>query len=73
MATVPFPAEDGNFSPRHRVQTDSAAHAASYSLCMGVYFPGDKVWQGVKLTIYIHLMTRLRMRGDTPLLPQYGA
>jgi len=32
----------GNFSLRHRVQTGSAAHPASYSIGSGGSFPGGK-------------------------------
>jgi len=32
----------GNFCLRHRVQTDSGAHLASYPMVTGGSFPGDK-------------------------------
>jgi len=31
-----------NFVIRHRVQTGSGAHPASYPMCTGGSFPGDK-------------------------------
>jgi hypothetical protein len=34
--------EAGNFSPHHRVQTDSGAHPASYQMGAGGSFPGSK-------------------------------
>jgi hypothetical protein len=37
-----FPAGIGNFSLRHRVQTDSGAHPASYPMGTGGSSPGDK-------------------------------
>jgi hypothetical protein len=42
MIGVRFPAEAGNFSPRHRVQTASGAHPASYPMGAGGSFPGGK-------------------------------
>jgi hypothetical protein len=33
---VPFPAGAGNFSLRHRVQTGSGAHPASYLMGTGI-------------------------------------
>jgi hypothetical protein len=32
----------GIFSPQHHFQTGSEAHAASYPMDTGGYFPGDK-------------------------------
>jgi hypothetical protein len=42
MTGIRFPAGDGNFSLRHRVQTGSGAHSASYSMGTGGSFPGGK-------------------------------
>jgi hypothetical protein len=42
MIGVRFPAGAGNFSLRHRVQTGSGAHAASYAMGTGGSFPGSK-------------------------------
>jgi hypothetical protein len=39
---VRFPAEDGNFSLHHRVQTSSVAHPASYPMDTRGSFPGIK-------------------------------
>jgi hypothetical protein len=63
---VRFPAGAGNFSFHHRVQTGSGAHPAFYPIGTGGSFPG-----GVKLTTYLHLVPRSRMRGAIPPLPQY--
>jgi len=45
MIGFSFPAGAGNFSLRHRVQTGSRAHPASYSVDSGGSFPGLK-WPG---------------------------
>jgi hypothetical protein len=42
MIGVRFPAGEGNFSLRHRVQTGSGAHPASYPMGTGGSFPGGK-------------------------------
>jgi hypothetical protein len=39
---VLFQAGARNFSLRHRVQTGSWAHPASYTMITGGYFPGGK-------------------------------
>jgi hypothetical protein len=39
---VQFPAGAGNFSLRHRVQTGSGAHPASYPMGIGGLFLGSK-------------------------------
>jgi hypothetical protein len=39
---IRMPAEAGNFSLRHRVQTASGAHLPSYSMGTGGSFPGGK-------------------------------
>jgi hypothetical protein len=46
------------------VQTGSGAHPASYS--MG---PGGKAGGGMNVSIYLHLVPRLRMRGAIYSLP----
>jgi hypothetical protein len=38
-----FPVGEGTFPLRHRVQTDSGAHLASYLMGIGGSFPEDKV------------------------------
>jgi hypothetical protein len=40
---VRFPAEAGNFSLHHRVQTGSGAHPASYPMGTRGSFPGGNV------------------------------
>jgi len=35
-------AEAGIFSLRHRIQTDSGAHSATYPMSTGGFFPGSK-------------------------------
>jgi len=42
LSSVPGRDSDGNFSLRHRVQTGSGAHLASYPVGFGCYFPGGK-------------------------------
>jgi hypothetical protein len=42
MIGVRFSTGAGNFSLRHRVQTGSGAHPASYSIGTGGSFPGGK-------------------------------
>jgi hypothetical protein len=37
-----IPGRARDFSPVQRVQTSSGAHAASYPMGTGEYFPGDK-------------------------------
>jgi hypothetical protein len=50
------PAEAGNFSLRHHVQTGSGAHPASYPMCTGGSFP--RSGRGVKLITHPHLVPR---------------
>jgi len=45
MITVQLPAEAGNFSLRHHVQTGSGAHPTSYPMGTGDSFLGVK-WLG---------------------------
>jgi len=62
MTGVQLSVETGIFSPHHYAQTCSRAHASSYSVS-GALSPG------VKLTIHVHLVPRLGMRGAVlPLL-----
>jgi hypothetical protein len=56
----------GNFSLRHRVQTGSGAHPASYQMGTGGSFPGD--WSWPLTSIYYRGQG---MRGAIPPLPQY--
>lgn len=44
------------------------AHVASHAMSTGCSFLQGKSDLGVKIAIYIHLLPRLRMRGDVPLL-----
>jgi hypothetical protein len=62
----------GNFSLHHRVQTGSEAHPASYPVGTRGYFPGGKAAGGVKLTTYLHLVPRSRIREAILPLPQYA-
>jgi len=53
------------------MQTNSGAHTASYS--MGVSDPPrEQSGRGVKLTTHLHIVPRLRMSGDIPLLPLHA-
>ena len=47
------------------------AHPVVYSGRPRRSLPGDKTVGGVKLTIHIHLMVRLRMGGPIPSLPTH--
>jgi hypothetical protein len=47
----------GTFSPLHRVQTGSGAHPASYP--------------SLRLTIHLHVVLRLKIRGSLPPFPVY--
>jgi hypothetical protein len=64
------PVGAGNFSPHHRLQTDSGAHPAP------IHWVPEAIYLGfswvVKLTTNLHLMPRSRMRGAIPPLPQYA-
>jgi hypothetical protein len=61
---IPGRGKDVSFSIRHRFQTGSGTHPASYLLgAVG------KVIRGVKLTTHAHIASRLRMRGATSPLP----
>jgi hypothetical protein len=51
---------------RHRVQTGSGAHPASYRMGTRGPFPGGKA-----VTAHLHLVSRLKIRGIIHLLPQY--
>jgi hypothetical protein len=62
-----FPAGAGNFSLRHRVQTSSVIHSASYPMGTGGSYPRGCA----KLTNHLHIVLRLRMLGAIPPLPQY--
>jgi hypothetical protein len=53
------PGRGRDFSLRHRVQTDSGAHPASYPIRN----------KGVKLTTHLPLVPRLRIRGAVSPLP----
>jgi hypothetical protein len=60
---VRVPAETGNFSLHHRVQTGSGAHPASYP--MGIRGKAAAAWSWP----YLHLVPRSRMCGAIPSLP----
>jgi len=42
VSGVRFPADAGNFSAHHRIQTDFGAHPATYTMGTRGYFSGDK-------------------------------
>jgi hypothetical protein len=63
---VPSGAED--FSIHHRVQIGSGAHTACYPMGTRGSFPGIS-GRRVKLATRLHLVSRSRMRGDIPPLP----
>jgi hypothetical protein len=67
-SSVRFPAGAGNFSLHHRVQNDSGAHPAFYTM-------GTRGWEqsgrGVKLTTHLHLVPKSRMHGAILPLLQY--
>jgi len=70
MIGVRFPAGAGNFS-RHRVQTGSGAHPASYPRGSGGFFPGSKAagaWSWPLTSIQFRSQI---MRGAIPPLHQY--
>jgi hypothetical protein len=60
----------GCFCLRHRVQTSSGAHPASYPMGNLGFYPKGR-GRGVNLTIHLHLVPRLRMQGAISLFPQY--
>jgi hypothetical protein len=68
---VRVPAEAGNFSLHHRVQTGSEVQPASLQWIPGLFLRG---WSGrsVKLTTHLRLEPRSRMRGSIPPLPKYA-
>jgi hypothetical protein len=68
---VRFPAGAGNFSLHHRVQNGTGTHPASYPMGTRGSFPGGKAAGGVKLTTHLHIVSRSRLRGAIPPLPQY--
>jgi hypothetical protein len=68
---VRFPTGVGIFSLRHRIQTRSGTHPASYPMGTGGLFPRVQSGRGVKLTTHLHLVPRLRMREAIPPLPSY--
>jgi hypothetical protein len=59
-----------DFSLR-RVQTQSGAHPASYTVGTGGSFSGSKAARSVELTTHLHLVQRLRIGGAIHPLPQY--
>jgi hypothetical protein len=64
---VLIPAEARDFYLLQNVQTGSQDHPASTPSGTGV-LPGDG-GRGLQLTAHLHLVTRSRMSGATPLLP----
>jgi hypothetical protein len=65
---IRFPAEAGNFSIRHSVQTGSGAHLASYPTGIEGYFPGGKA--AVCETDYSFPSSAEVRNGAIPTLPR---
>jgi hypothetical protein len=64
-----IPGRDNNgFFFRHRVQTSSGAHPTFYPMGTGTLIPGANC-RGEKLTTHPPLVSRLRMHGVIPPLP----
>lgn len=61
-----IPSMGNDLSLLHYVQMSSRAHEATCPMGIRGPFPGS---QGLKLTIHIHLVLRLRMFGAVPTLP----
>lgn len=59
-----------DFSLPHNVQTASGAHTTSYSACTGILFP-EHIGRGLKLSIHLHPVPRLRISEAIPQLPLY--
>jgi hypothetical protein len=55
-----------------RVQNGSGAPPSLLSMGTGGSFPGGKAAGGVKLTTYLHVVPRSRMRGAISPLTQYA-
>jgi hypothetical protein len=66
---IQFPAVQ-NFSLLHRVQIESGAHPASYTMCIGALPPGEQSGRGVKLTTRLH-NAKVKKGGAVLPLPQY--
>jgi hypothetical protein len=64
------PAEAGNFSLHHRVQTGSGAHPASYPLGTKDSFPGVK--HPAREADHSPHLVSIRLREVVPPLPQYA-
>jgi len=58
MIGILFPTGAGNVSLRHRVQTDSEAHPASYPIGTGCSFPGGKAAEA-----WSRSLTSIKRRG----------
>jgi hypothetical protein len=70
MIGIRFSAGAGNFTLRHRVQTGSGAHPASYPMDTGL-FPWGLSGRGVKLTIHLNLMSMSKNAWSYTYTPQY--
>jgi len=52
-------------------KTGSGAHTSSYPIGTEGSFPGGKAIGGVNVTTHLHIVTRSRIHGVVPRLPQY--
>jgi len=66
---VRVPGGAWNFSLHHCVQTGSGAYPASYPMGTRDSFPRGKAAGGVKLTTHLHLVSKSRILGAIPPLP----
>jgi hypothetical protein len=71
LIAVGFDAGAGDFSLRHRVQTGSEAHPASYTMSTGGSFPGDEAAGAAPcsaevkecMELYLHYPNKFSWRG----------
>jgi hypothetical protein len=66
--SIPSRGNDGIFSPLRHVQNGSGAHQAAYPMLSRTLTLGVNV-RYMKLTAQLHIVTKLRMRGAIPPLP----
>ena len=65
-----IPVGERDFSVLRNVQTGSGTHPASCSVGTEVHFQGQS-GRGVQLIIHLHIVPRLGMNENVPLLPLY--
>jgi hypothetical protein len=73
MIGVRFPAEVGNFSLHHRVQTGSGTHPASYPMGTRGSFLGNKAAGALSWPLASIQCQGQRMRGAIPPLPNMSS